>query len=167
MPILVDENIRKRCLNLLYFDRTQRWTWKEKLKRPPILYGCWHPYKYLVTNGWRGFRSPFVYFHFGHLREGKTVGSYPKMRVMERTIARIVKCAPHFLRQLLQKSNRLQVVADRGGTAMDGLKSVVCKAMLNLLQNWCPVVLYCGFLVRQCNWSGQHAGSAIDAHHVL
>ena len=89
------------------------------------------------------------------------------MTVMERTIARILKCAPHFLRQLRQKSNRLQVVADRGGTAMDGLKSVVCKAMLNLLQNWCPLVLYCGFLVRQCNWSRRHAGSAIEAHHIL
>ena len=39
--------------------------------------------------------------------------------------------------------------------------------MVNLLQNWCPLVLYCGFLVRQCNWAGQHPGSAIDAHHVL
>ena len=38
---------------------------------------------------------------------------------------------------------------------------------VNLLQNWCPLVLYCGFLVRQCNWSRQHPGSAIDAHHVL
>ena len=50
---------------------------------------------------------------------------------------------------------------------MDRLKSVVCKAMMNLLQNWCPLVLYCGFLVRQCNWSGRHAGSAIDAQNVL
>ena len=167
VPIFVDENIRKRCLNLLYCDRTQRWTWQEKLKTTHVLYGCWHPYKYLVTNGWQGFHSPFVYFHFGRLQQGKTVGSYPKMTVMERTIARILKCAQHFLRQLRQKSNRLQVVADRSGTAMDGLKSVVCKAMLNPLQNWCPVVLYCGFLVTQCNWPRRHAASTIDAHHVL
>ena len=50
---------------------------------------------------------------------------------------------------------------------MDRLKSAVCKAMVNLLQNCCPLVLYCGFLVRQCNWFGRHPGSAIDAHHVL
>ena len=50
---------------------------------------------------------------------------------------------------------------------MDRLKSVVCKAMVNLLQNWCPLVLYCGFLLKQYNWSGGHPGSAIDAHHVL
>ena len=89
------------------------------------------------------------------------------MRVVERTIPGMLKCAPHFLRQLRRKSNRLQAVADHGGTAMDRLKTVVCKAMVNLLQNWCPLVLYCGFLVRQCNWSGRHPGSAIDAHHVL
>ena len=50
---------------------------------------------------------------------------------------------------------------------MDRLKSVVCKAMVNLLQNWCPLILYCEFFVRQCNWSGRHPGSAIDAQNVL
>ena len=89
-----------------------------------------------MTNAWRRFHSLFVYFRFGCLRVAKTVGSYPKLRVMERTIAGILKCAPHFLRQLRRKSNRLQAVA------MDRLKIVVCKAMVNPLQNWCPLVLY-------------------------
>ena len=147
VPILVDENIHKRCLKLLYYGSSQRRNWHEKLKRTPILYGCWQPYKYLVINVWRGFYFLFVYFRFGRLGVGKTVGSYSKMRVMERTIAGMLQCVPHFLRQLRQKSNRLQAVADHGGTAMDRLKSVVCKAMVNLLQNLCPLVLYCGFLV--------------------
>ena len=86
---------------------------------------------------------------------------------MERTITGILNCAPHFLRKLRRKSNRLQAVADHGGTAMDRLKTVVCKAMVHLLQNWCSLVLYCGFLERQCNWSGRHPGAAINAHHVL
>ena len=106
MPILFDENIHKRSLNLLYCGRTQRWNRLEKLKRTPVLYGCWHPYKYLVTNVWRRIYSLFVYFRFGCLGVGKTVGSFPKPRVMERTIAGILKCAPHFLRQLRRKSNR-------------------------------------------------------------
>ena len=78
-----------------------------------------------------------------------------------------LKCAPHSLRQLRQKSNRLQAVADHGETAMVPLKSVLCKAMVSLLHNWCRLLLYCGFLVRQCNWSGRPPGSAIDVHHVL
>ena len=86
---------------------------------------------------------------------------------MGRTIAGILRCALHFLRQLRRKSNRLQAVADHGRKAIDRLKSEVCKAMLNLLQKWCPLVLYCGFLVRQCNWSGRHLGTAIDAQNVL
>ena len=89
------------------------------------------------------------------------------MRVMERTIASVLKCAPHFLRQLRRKLNGLKAVADHGGTAMDRLKSVVCNAMVNLLQNWCPLVLYCGFLVRQCTCDGRHQGSAMDGNHVL
>ena len=167
VPILVDENIHKRCLKLLYSDRMQRWNWHEKLKRTLVLYGSRHPYKYLVTNVWRRFHSLFVYFRFGRLRLGKAVGSYPKLRVMERTIAGILNCAPHFLRQLRRKANRLQAVADHGGTAIDRLKSEVCKAMVNLLHNWFPLVLYCGFLVRQCNWSGRQPGTAIDAQNVL
>ena len=31
VPILVDENIQKRSLKMLYCDRTQRWNWHEKL----------------------------------------------------------------------------------------------------------------------------------------
>ena len=148
VPILVDENIHKRCLKLLYCDGTQRWNWHEKLKKTPVLYGCWHPYKYVVTNALRRFCSLFVYFCFGPLAVEKTVGLYPKLRVMGRTIAGILEGAPHFVRQLRRKSNRLQGVADHSGTAMDRLKNVVCNAMLNLLQNWCPLVLYCRFLVR-------------------
>ena len=75
------------------------------------------------------------------------------MRVMERTIAGILKCAPHFLRHLRRKSNTLHAVTDQGGTAMDRLKSAVYNATVNLLQNRCPRVLHGGFLVRQCYWA--------------
>ena len=71
VPILVDENTHTRCLKVLYSDRTQRWNWHEKLKGTPVLYGCWHPYKYLVTNLWCRFHSRFVYFRFGRLGVGK------------------------------------------------------------------------------------------------
>ena len=56
VPFLVDDNIHKRSFKLLCRDRTQQWNWHEKIKRTPILYGRWHPYKYLVTNVWRRFQ---------------------------------------------------------------------------------------------------------------
>ena len=86
---------------------------------------------------------------------------------MERTIVGIQKSAPHFMRQLRRKFNRLQAVAEYGWTAIDRLKSVVCNTIVNLLENWCALVLYCGFLVRQCNWPRRQPGPTIDAHHVL
>ena len=72
VPILVDENIYKRCLKLFYCDRTQRWNWHEKLKRTLILYGCWHAYKYLAKKVRRGFHSLFVYLCFGRLGVERT-----------------------------------------------------------------------------------------------
>ena len=39
--------------------------------------------------------------------------------------------------------------------------------MLNLLQNWCLLVFYCGFLVRPCNPSGRHPGTTTDPQNVL
>ena len=47
-----------------------------------------------------------MYFLFGRFEVGKTVGSYPKVRVMERNIAGILRGAPHFLRWLRRKLNR-------------------------------------------------------------
>ena len=70
VPMLVDGIIHQRCLVFLYCDNMQRWNWHEKLKRTPILYGCWHPYKYLVTNVWRRFHSLFLYFGFRRLGVG-------------------------------------------------------------------------------------------------
>ena len=115
VPILVDENIHKRCLKLLYSDTTQRCNWHETLKKTPVLYGCWHPYEYLVKHVWRRFHSLLVYSRFGRLGVEKTVGSHPKLRVLGRTIPGILTCAPHILRQLRQKSSRLQAAADHVG----------------------------------------------------
>ena len=167
VSILVDENIQKGCLKVSYCDRMQHWNWHEKLKRTPILYGCWHPYKYLVTNLSRRFDFLLVYFCFGRSGVRKTVGSYPKRRVIDRIIAGIPECVPICVGQLQWKSNRLQAVAGHGGTLIERLKSVVRKATVKLLPKWCPRVLYFGFLLRHCNWSGRHPGSTIDNHHVL
>ena len=114
--ILCDQNIHNRCVKSLYSDRTQRWNWHETLKRTPLLYGCLHPYKYLAMHVWRRFHGLFVYFGFGHIGLGKAFGLYPKLRVIECTIAAILKCAPHFLQLLRRKARRLKVVVDHGGS---------------------------------------------------
>ena len=104
-----------------YCRATERWNWHKKTNKTAVLYGWWHPNKYVVTKVWRRFHLLFVYFRFGCLGVGETVGSYPKLTVMERTIAGILKCALHFLRQLRRKSNRLQAVAGDGSTQEYGM----------------------------------------------
>ena len=114
------------------------------------MYGCWHPYKYLATN--------MCAFIFCLCTSASAAWECEKQVVPGDeshggNYCWHLEMCTAFLAALRRKWNRLQAVADHGGTAIDRLKSVICKAMVNLLQNWCPLVLYCGFLVRHCNWS--------------
>ena len=43
----------------------------------------------------------------------------------------------------------------------------MANAVLHLLSEWCPLVLYLGHVVRECNWSGENNGTGSRAHKVL
>ena len=43
----------------------------------------------------------------------------------------------------------------------------MANAVLHLLSEWCPLLLYLGYLVRECNWSGKNNGRGSRPHEVL
>ena len=49
LPLLVDENIAYRIQKLCYAEPMQRWDVRGALQQLPVLYGVWHPYKYVLT----------------------------------------------------------------------------------------------------------------------
>ena len=47
------------------------------------------------------------------------------------------------------------------------LRYAVCKAMRVLLTQYCPMSLYLGRLIRQCNWAGETANTGVLASEGL
>ena len=43
----------------------------------------------------------------------------------------------------------------------------MCKAIQVLLTQYCPMLLYLGHLVRQCNWAGETANTGVSASEGL
>ena len=43
----------------------------------------------------------------------------------------------------------------------------MANAVLYLLSEWCPLLLYLGHLVRECNWAGENNGTGSRAQEVL
>ena len=43
----------------------------------------------------------------------------------------------------------------------------MANAVLHLLSEWCPLLLYSGHVVRECNWSGENNGTGSRAQEVM
>ena len=91
-------------------------------------------------------------FPKGLLRIGETVPFLAKLINMEIIIgALLLGMGPH-LRCLNRKSHALGLVCP--AIRRNRLRYAVCKAMQVILTQYCPMLLYLGRLVRQCNWPG-------------
>ena len=42
-------------------------------------------------------------------------------------------------------------------------RAAVGNAVLHLLSEWCPLLLYLGHVVRECNWSGK---TTVQGHEL-
>ena len=83
LPLLVDENIAYRIQKLCYAEPMQRWDVRGSLRTTPVLYGVWHPYKYVLTLVHRRFIALFEFLRRGTAPVGQGVNSSPKLRSLE------------------------------------------------------------------------------------
>ena len=165
VPVLCDENIHYRICKMMYGEKTTGWNVRLFLRSHPILYGNWHTYKFCVTQTFRSFRPIVTFFRKGLLRSGDTVPYFPKLITIEITVgALLLGMGPH-IRRLNRKCRSLQLAcpANRGSR----LRYAVCKAMQVLVTQYCPMLLYLGHLVRQCNWAGETANTGVFASEGL
>ena len=92
-----------------------------------------------------------TFFRKGLLRSGDTVPCFPKLITMGITVgALLLGMGPH-IRHLNRKCHSLGFA--RPVNRRNCLRYAVCKAMQVLLTRYCPMLLYLGHLVRQCNCS--------------
>ena len=84
---------------------------------------------------------------------------------MEITVgALLLGMGPH-IRRLNRKCHSLGVACPVNRRSR--LRYAVCKAMQVLLTQYCPMLLYLGHLVRQCNWAGETANTGVFASEGL
>ena len=164
LPLLGDENIHYRILKLLYGAKNQRWNMRAYLRYVPVVDGVWHAYKFVVTHTFRVFWPILTYLREGVLRPGSTILSYPKLIVMEKTIAALMP-TPRILRPYRRKAQAATAISGRDTAHAN--RAAVANAVLHLLSEWCPLVLYFEHLVRKCNWSGENNGTGSRAQEVL
>ena len=150
LPLLVDENVHWRILKLLYGAKNQRWNMRAYLRYVPVVYGVWHAYKFIVIHTFWVFWPFLSYLRKGPLRPGSTILSYPKLIVMEQTIAALMLATPRILRLYRRKAQAATAISGRDTAHAN--RAAVASAGLHLLSEWCLLLLYLGNLVRECNW---------------
>ena len=154
--VLCDENIHYRICKRIYCENRTGWNVRLFFRSHPILYGFWHAYNCCVTQTFRSF-WPIVNF----FRSGDTVACFAKLITIEIIIdALTLGMGPH-IRRHNEKCHSLGLARPANGQSR--LRYVICKAMQVLLTQYCPIVLYIGHLVRQCNWAGETANTGVFA----
>ena len=165
LPLLVDENTHYRILKLLYGAKNQRWNMCAYLRYVPVAYGVWHAYNFVVTHTFRVFWPILTYLRKGLLRPGSTILSYPKLIVMEKTIAALMLATPRILHLYWRKEQAATAISCRD--TAHARRQAVANAVLHLLSEWCPLLLYLGHVVQDRNWSGENNCTGSRAQEVL
>ena len=165
VPVLCDENIHYRICRMMYGEKTTGWNDRFFLRSHPIMYGFWHAYKFCVTQTFRSLWPIVTFFRKGLLRSGDTVPCFPKLITMGMILGALLLGMGCHIRRLNRKCHSLGKA--RPANRRSRLRYAVCKAMQVLLTQYCPMLLYLGHLVRQCNWSGETTNTVVFASEGL
>ena len=84
---------------------------------------------------------------------------------MEKTIAALMLATPRILRPYRRKAQAATAISGRDTAHAN--RAAVANAVLHLLSEWCPLLLYLGHMVRECNWLGENNGTGSRAQEVL
>ena len=124
---------------MLYGAKNQRWNMRACLRNVPVVNGVWHAYRLVVTHTFRVFWPILTYLQKGLLRPGSTILSYPKLIVMERTIAALMLATPRILRPYRRKAQAATAIT--GCDTAHANRAAVANAVLHFLSEWCPLLL--------------------------
>ena len=138
------------------------------LNRCPVLYGMWHPYKYVVTICYTCFFSFFAFLTQGRVPSGTQLYPHPKLLYMEKVMAALFvplsSCEPALERLKASTGNACPHMSERQRSTI-----ALVKGMVVLLMEHIPAIFLCRFLIRNDNWANQqNSDDALQAaHHVF
>ena len=135
----MDENIHYRILKSLYGAKNQQWNMRAYLPYVPVVYNVWHPCKFVVTHTFLVFSPILTYLPKGLPRPGSTVLSYPKLIVMEKTIAALMLPTPRILRPYRRRAQAATAIS--GPDRAHANRASVANAVFHLLSEWCPLLV--------------------------
>jgi hypothetical protein len=105
VPLLVDLDLWYRLVKMVYGRNMVSWNMRQTLRATPLLYGVWHPYKYVLTLVYREFHSFFIYLKEGTVADTFQTGSQIDVRAVELFIGALLTVT-RAERQLLQAAVR-------------------------------------------------------------
>ena len=120
---------------------------------------------FVVTHTFRVFWSVLTYLRKGLLRPGSTILSYPKLIVMEKAIAALMLAKARIPRSHRRKAQAATAIIGRGTAHAN--RAAVANTVFHLLSKWCPLLLYLGHVIRECNWAGENNGTGSRTQEAL
>ena len=132
---------------MLYGAKDKQWNVRAYLCHVPVVYDVWHAYKLFVSHTYRVFWPILTYLRKGLLRPCSTILSYLKMIVIEKNIAALMLATPRILPPYRRKAQAAAAI--RGRDTAHASIAAVANAVLHLLSEWCPLLLYLGHVVRE------------------
>ena len=163
MPLLMDENIFYRLAKFMYSRTYNPFKLAEHYATLPMLYGCWHPYKYVCTMiyhkcfpilGYLGQQVPVV---------NEEIMCHPKLLHIEKQFCALMLATHNVEDRIVHKETSIMQFLE----AARKLPLVWLTGLKNLLHFYIPGAFLLGNLVRDCNSDGRPARTARTARKVL
>ena len=159
MPLVMDENIFYRLAKFMYNRTYNPFKLAEHYATLPMLYGYWHPYKYLCTMIHRKFFPILGYLGQQVPAVDDEIMCHPKLLHIEKQFCALLS-TPHSVEDhIVHKETSIMQFPEAARKLplvwLTGLKFCVLAAFL------------LGNVVRDCNWDGLPAGTGRTARKVL
>ena len=192
VPLAVDMKIHYYLYHFMYNRAYARWDIATWLRPLPLLYGAWHPFKYVCTMLYRRFLPLLCLgarFHW-EPTVGTVVPRKVKLIHVEKLILSLALAYPAVSGAI--KFRKAGILADRrslcvalarlgpdelvryrtrhGLDAQDAREErgiVLLDGLQTLMGVYCPAAFRIGVLVRELNWNGRQRGSGANAGEAL
>ena len=160
MPLLMDGNIFAKFM----YSRTYNpFKLAENYATLRMLYGCWHPYKYVCTMIHRKFFPILGYLGQQVPALDDEIMCHPKLLHIEKQFCALLLATHNVEDRIVHKETSIMQFPE----AACKLPLVWLSGLKNLLHFYIPAAFLLGNLVRDCNWDGRPVGTGRTARKVL